>query len=130
MQMRQRGDGLEFLQGADCADAHIRTFVAQRFDQRSDTRMFTDCSVWASANAGAHRVKMARIKNRTAFILILLTLFVITMQATNDERGVFHFPYYIRSLSLQKDRHAKTNSECNMGNGKSTSPDETDRPRR
>lgn len=44
MQMRQRGDGSEFLQGADCADAHIRTFVAQRFDQRADGSLISDLS--------------------------------------------------------------------------------------
>src|SRR5215470_10054202 len=36
MQMRQRGDGSEFLQSVDGDDAHIRILVAQSFDQRAD----------------------------------------------------------------------------------------------
>src|SRR5262245_40107297 len=38
--------------------------------------------------------------------------------------------YYIRRLALPVDPSAMTNAECNMGNGKSTSPDGTDRPHR
>jgi hypothetical protein len=48
----------------------------------------------------------AAARRRTVFILILLTPFVITMRAPDDERGVFHFPYYIRRLSSDEDRHA------------------------
>src|SRR5262249_56979046 len=63
------------------------------------TRMFTDCSVWASARPGAHRARMARVMNRTAFILTLLTFIEITVMAPDYGRRIFHFPHYICHLS-------------------------------
>src|SRR5262245_41038243 len=110
--MRQRCASSDFLQGLDCADAHIRTLVAQRFDQRSDGLLVSDLS------------------QRPGGVVIYLIIKLLPEDFGSLEL-LNQTGYRLLCLGFsQRGRAQSENGKNKESNEESTSLDETDRTRR